>query len=186
MWIGGVKGLACSAQSGMTGATRDRRLTCSGLDAMKSVLTSVLTFLVFAATANSIHAASDADVTLLKVKKVVIEESAITIEVAQAMTRITLIRDDYDPKYTGDNWHGMPVTRVQVISNKATFTIKREASAEPGRQLANAWQESLKVAKDLQDGKEVGRIGFFAPDIVIKGNMIDSITGFGYLYPKAK
>jgi hypothetical protein len=36
------------------------------------------------------------------------------------------------------------------------------------------------------DGKEVGRIGFYAPDSVIKGNMIDSITGFGFLYPKPK
>jgi hypothetical protein len=27
----------------------------------------------------------------------------------------------------------------------------------------------LKTAKDLQDGKEVGRIGYYAPDIVIKG-----------------
>ena len=151
---------------------------------MKLFLTSVLMFLVLAAT--SIHAASDADVTLLKVKRVVIEENVITIVVAEAKTRITLIRDDYDPKYSGDNWHGMPVTRVQVISNKATFTIKREAEAAPGGRLANAWQESLKNARDLQDGKEVGRIGFYAPDIVIKGNMIDSITGFGYLYPKAK
>jgi hypothetical protein len=58
---------------------------------------------------------------LLEVKKVVIEEEVITIVVAEAKTRITLIRDDYDPKYTGDNWHGMPVTRVQVISNKATL-----------------------------------------------------------------
>jgi hypothetical protein len=151
---------------------------------MKLFLTSVSMFLVFAAT--SIHAASDADVTLLKVEKVVIEESVITIVVAEAKTRITLIRDDYDPKYAGDNWHGMPVTRVQVISNKATFLIKRGAEAAPGGRLANAWQESLKAAKDLQEGKEVGRIGFYAPDIVIKGNMIDSITGFGYLYPKAK
>ena len=151
------------------------------LNAMKLFLASVVALLViFTASA---RAASDADVTLLKVKKVVIEESVITIMVAEAKTRITLIRDDYDPKYTGDNWHGMPVTRVQVISNKATFTIKRGAEAAPGGPLANAWQESLKTAKDLQDGKEVGRIGFYAPDIVIKGNMIDSITGFGYLYP---
>ena len=122
----------------------------------------------------------------LKVKKVVIEEDVITIIVAEAKTRITLIRDDYHPKYTGDNWHGMPVTRVQVISIKATFTIKREAAGAPGGALANAWQQSLKTAKDLQDGKEVGHIGFYAPDIVIKGNMIDSITGYGYLYPKPK
>ena len=103
-----------------------------------------------------------------------------------AKTRITLIRDDYDPKYTGDNWHGMPVTRVQVMSNKATFTIKRPTDAAPGGPLVSAWQESLKAAKDLQEGKEVGSIGLYAPDIVIKGNMIDSISGFGHLYPKAK
>ena len=80
----------------------------------------------------------------------------------------------------------MPVTRVQVISNKATFTVKRPTSAAPGGPLINAWQESLQAAKDLQEGKEAGRIGFYAPDIVIKGNMIDSITGSGFLYPKSK
>ena len=52
--------------------------------------------------------------------------------------------------------------------------------------MVNAWQESLQPANDLQEGKEVGRIGFYAPDIVIKGNMIDSITGFGFLYSKGK
>ena len=150
---------------------------------MKLFLALILALFAFAASA---RAASDADVTLLKVKKVVIEESVITIVVAEAKTRITLIRDDYDPKYTGDNWHGMPVTRVQVISNKATFTVKRPTSAAPGGPLINAWQESLQAAKDLQEGKEVGRIGFYAPDIVIKGNMIDSITGSGFLYPKSK
>jgi hypothetical protein len=61
--------------------------------------------------------------------------------------------------------------------------IKRPASAAPGGPLPNAWQESLRAAKDLQEGKQVGRIGFYAPDIVIKGNMIDSITGSGFLYP---
>jgi hypothetical protein len=148
------------------------------LNAMKPFLVSAFAFLILATA--STHAASDADVTLFKVKKVVIEESVITI-VAEAKTRITLIRDGYDPAYTGDNWHGMPVTVVQVISNEATFTINR-----PADRLPNAWQESLKAAKDLQEGKEVGRIGFYAPDIVIKGNMIDSITGFGFLYPKRK
>ena len=151
---------------------------------MKPLLASVLALLVFFPAAS--RAASDADVTLLKVEKVVIEEAVITIVVSEAKTQITLIRDDYDPKYIGDNWHGMPVTRVQVISNKATFTIKRPVEAAPGGTSANAWHESLKTAKDLQDGKEVGRIGFYAPDIVIKGNMIDSITGSGFLYPKRK
>src|SRR6187431_2778349 len=104
---------------------------------MKLFLALILALFAFAASA---RAASDADVTLLKVKKVVIEESVITIVVAEAKTRITLIRDDYDPKYTGDNWHGMPVTRVQVISNKATFTIKRPKEAAPGGVTADAWQ----------------------------------------------
>jgi len=150
---------------------------------MKLFLALILALFAIAASA---RAASDADVTLLKVKKVVIEESVITIVVAEAKTRITLIRDDYDPKYTGDNWQGMPVTRVQVISNKATFMVQRPTSAAPGGPLTNAWQESLQAAKDLQEGKEVGGIGFYAPDIVIKGNMIDSITGSGFLYPKSK
>ena len=127
----------------------------------------------------SIHAASDADVTIIKAKKVVIETDTITI-VAEAKTRITLIRDDYDPAFTGETWHGMPVTRVQVVCNNGTFIIKRPL---PASSLPEAWQSSLKAAKDLQDGKEVGRIGYYAPDIVIKGNMIDSITGEGFLYP---
>lgn len=161
------------------GAVTDQKL-----NPMKLLLASLLALFVFLTA--SARAASDADVTLLKVKKVVIEEDVITIMVAEAKTRITLIRDDYDPKYTGDNWHGMPVTRVQVISNQATFTIKRGPEAAPGRVLETAWQDSLRAAKDLQEGKEVGGIGFYAPDIVIKGNMIDSITGFGFLYPKGK
>ncbi len=151
---------------------------------MKLLLASVLAVFVFFTA--SARAASDADVTLLKVKKVAIEESVITIEVAEAKTRITLIRDDHDPAFTGDTWNGMPVTRVQVISNKATFIIKRRTDAAPSGPLAHAWQESLKAAKDLQDGREVGHIGFYAPDIVIKGNMIDSIMGPGFLFPRGK
>ena len=143
---------------------------------MKLILAAVvcLTFIT-----TSIRAASDADVTIIKAKKVVIEKDMITI-VAEARTRITLIRDDHDPAFTGDTWHGMPVTRVQVICNNGTFIIKRR----PESVLQEAWQGSLKAAKDLQDGKEVGRIGYYAPDIVIKGNMIDSITGEGFLYSK--
>lgn len=151
---------------------------------MKPILAFVIA--LFAFLGASARAASDADVIHMKAEKVVIEENAITIVVSEAKTRITLIRDDHDPAYKGDNWHGMPVTRVQVISNKATFTIKRPPEAAPGKGMANAWLDTLKAAKDLQDGKEVGRIGFYAPDIVIKGNMIDSITGSGYLYAKRK
>lgn len=165
---------------------------------MKLLLASVLAFLALLTA--SARAASDADVTLLKVKKVVIEESVITIVVAEAKTRITLIRDGHDPKFTGDTWHGMPVTRVEVISNKATFAIKRQQRVKPeglsDAAAANfksaqethdkSWKMTVEAAKDLQEGKEVSRIGFYAPDIAIKGNMIESITGFGYLYPEPK
>jgi len=50
-----------------------------------------------------------------------------------------------------------------VVCNNGTFIIKRR----PDSSLPEAWHTSLKAAKDLQDSKEVGRIGYYAPDIVI-------------------
>ena len=151
---------------------------------MKTLLSSlVLIILILSAPA---QAKSDADVTLVKVKKVTIEETLITIVVEEAKTRITLIKDNYDPAYTGDNWNGMPVSRVQVISKEATFTLRQNAHFAPGGALAHLWKDCLQTAKDLQDGKEVGRIGFEHPDIAIKDNMITSISGGGFLYPKGK
>src|SRR5690348_9130055 len=76
------------------------------------------------------NAASDADVTIVKATKVVIEENVITI-VAEARATITLIYDDYSPDYKGDNWHGMPVTRVKVASANGTFIIKRKQRVKP-------------------------------------------------------
>jgi hypothetical protein len=99
--------------------------------------------------------------------------------VAEAKTSITLIQDNH-PAHKGAQWMGRPVTHVQVKSDNATFIIKRPN--HPG--LEKAWHDSLQAAKDLQEGKEVGRIGYYAPDIVIKANLIASITGFGYLYSK--
>jgi len=139
-------------------------------------------FLVLAAT--SIHAATDADVTVIKVQKVVIEESVITI-VAEATTWVTLIHGESNPAYKGATWLGRPVARVQIKSDKATFIVKRPRESGEGG-LEDWWQKSLKSAKDLQDGKEVGRIGYYAPDMVIKGNLIDSITGFGFLFEKGQ
>jgi hypothetical protein len=66
---------------------------------MKLLLAWVLALLVF--LSGSARAASDADVTLLKVTKVVIEEGVITIVVAEARTQITLIRDGHDPNSPG-------------------------------------------------------------------------------------
>jgi hypothetical protein len=142
------------------------------------------------------NAASDADVTIIKATKVVIEENVITI-VAEARTTVTLIYDDYNPDYKGDNWHGMPVTRVKIASAKGTFIIKRQHRVKPegltDAAAANfkaaqevddkAWDMTVAAAKKLQAGNKVGRIGYYAPDMTIKGNLIDSMTGFGYLYP---
>ncbi len=44
--------------------------------------------------------------------------------------------------------------------------------------------KSLEAAKDLQIGKEIGRIGYYSPDMGIKGNLLTSMTGFGFLYKK--
>jgi hypothetical protein len=152
-----------------------RRRHSSETYAMKPSLAFAFAFLMLASA--SARAASDADVTLIKTKKVIIEENVITIA-AEATTRITLIRGDHDPASKGPQWMGRPVTLVHVKSDSATFTIKRPPEAV----LNEAWQASLKAAKALQDGKEVGSIGYYAPDIVIKGNLIDSITGKGFLY----
>jgi hypothetical protein len=95
-----------------------------------------------------------------------------------------LIKGDYDAAYQGDTWNGMPVTRVQVISNEATFTIKQTRNFAPGGALALAWKDNLKRAKELNEGKEVASIGFYHPDIVIQGNMITSIAGGGIIYAK--
>ena len=62
---------------------------------MKPLLASVLSLLVFAVT--SLHAASDADVSIIRAEKVVIEEDTITI-VAEAKTTVTLIQDDANPE----------------------------------------------------------------------------------------
>lgn len=141
----------------------------------------LLTILALVLCAASIYAASDADVTLINAEKVIIETNMITI-IAEAKTRITVIHGDYHRDYKGDAWQGRPVSRVHVKSDKATFIIKRprEGGLDPG------WQMSLKAARDLQEGKQVGRIGYYAPDIVIKDNLIHSITGFGFLYDKGQ
>ncbi len=129
------------------------------------------------------NAASDADVTIIKAKKVVIEENVITI-VAEARTTVTLISDDYKPDYKGDTWHGFPVTSVKIASAKGTFIITRPLQA--GETTDKGWKMSLEAAKNLQAGNKVGRIGYYAPDMTIKGNLIDSMTGFGFLTQKSQ
>ena len=147
---------------------------------------------------SSACAASDTDVTIIKADKVVIEDSVITI-MGQARTTVRLISDALPVAGKGSTWMGRPVTVVEALSDKATFIIKRpelrsngpdgshaEAMEKNRKILDDGWAMSLAAAKELQAGREVGRIGFYAPDIAIKSNLIDSIAGFGFLYPKGK
>lgn len=126
-------------------------------------------------------AASDADVTIVKAHSVVIEEDKVTI-VADAKARITLVHSDQHPAQKGDEWQGMPVSRPKIIGNKISFVTKRR----PANDLPAVWKETLKNAQDLKDGKEVGRIGYYAPELNIKGNMLASMAGEGFLFSKGQ
>lgn len=144
--------------------------------------------IAFCVFASFIQAAipTDTNVTLLKVKKVTVEDSVIVIVAEKATTLITLLAGDQGPYYSGETRDGKPVTTVQVLSNDATFTIKPDRYSKPGGVLENVWKSSLALARQLQESKEVGPvvIGFYAPDVVIKRHQITSIIGFGHLYAK--
>ncbi|MDZ4404903.1 hypothetical protein [Prosthecobacter sp.] len=146
------------------------------------------THLAFCVFASFIQAAipTDTNVTLLKVKKVTVEDSVIVIVAEKSTTRITLLADDQDPSYKGETRDGKPVTTVQVLSNNATFTIKPDRYSKPGGVLENVWKSSLALARKLQESKDVGtvEIGFYAPEVVIKRHEITSVIGFGYLVAK--
>ena len=136
--------------------------------------------LLFVAAA---RAASDTDVTIIKAEKVVIEENVVTI-VAEAKTSIITLSGDYQADYKGATFMGRPMNQVTVKSDKATFVIRRPDSTRPGGPLENAWAQTLQAARDLQQGKEVGRIGYYTPEVVIRKNLIASIDGHGFLYAK--
>lgn len=88
------------------------------------------------------------------------------------------------------------MTGVKVKTGKATFVIKRPQlnyndpdgthaaeKAASQKVFDDAWAMTLQTAKDLKKGKEMGRIGYYSPEIVIKGNLISAMSGYGYLYP---
>lgn len=128
---------------------------------------------------SSVRAASDVDVTIITAEKVVIEKDLITIT-ASARTRCHSSSNDKE----GTIWTGKISSPVAIMSEKATFTIRRPLQAQEA--LAAGWQMSLDAAKELQAGREVGRIGYHGPKITMKLNLIDSIDGYGFLYSKGK
>lgn len=137
---------------------------------------------------SSVWAKSDTNVTIIMAEKVVIGKDAITIIGKGLITSPALAKW---PGAEGTNWRGT------INPVRATFIIKRpplnfndpdgthaEEREKVRKVLDDAWKMSLTAAKELQAGREVGRIGFYNPEIRRKGNLIDSIVGFGYLYPK--
>lgn len=146
------------------------------------------THLAFCVFASFIQAAipTDTNVTLLKVKKVTVEDSVIVIVAEKASTLMTLLAGDQDPSYSGETRDGKPVTTVEILSNDATFTIKPDRYSQPGGKLENVWKSSLALARRLQDGEKVGSVKacFYAPEVVIKRHEVTSVIGFGYLYAK--
>ena len=45
---------------------------------------------------------------------------------------------------------------------------------------------AAEAVATLQEGKEVGRIGYYTPEVMIRKNLIVSIDGPGFLYSKGK
>jgi hypothetical protein len=45
---------------------------------------------------------------------------------------------------------------------------------------------TLQTARNLQEGKEVGRISYYTPEVLIRKNLFVSIDGPGFLYAKGK
>jgi len=149
---------------------------------MKLLLASACAWLVLAA---SVQAASDTDVTIIKAEKVVIEEDTVTI-IAEAKTSIITLSGDYKPDYKGATFMGRPMNQITIKSDQATFIIRRPDSARKGQALERIWDATLQTARDLQEGKEVGRIGYYTPEVMIRKNLIVSIDGPGFLYSKGK
>jgi hypothetical protein len=152
------------------------------LSIMKLLLASVFAFLVLGIP---VQAASDTDVSIIKAEKVVIEENAVTI-IAEAKTSIITLSGDYQADYKGAMFMGRPMTQITIKSDKATFIIRRPVPARKGQALEQFWEKTLQTARDLQEGKEVGRIGYYTPDVMIRKNLIVSIDGPGFLYSKGK
>lgn len=145
-----------------------------------------------------LHAASETDVTIIKAKQVVIEEQMVTVTAeAKTMIRVFTPKDDHG-KAQG-TFLGRPYTSAWIISDHGTFVVRRpplrfndpqgthtQERERSQKVLDEGWAMTLEAAKELQDGKEVGRIGYYQPKVTIEDSQIISIEGEGYLYPKGK
>lgn len=140
------------------------------------LLCSILTVLGAAVAA---YAASDTDVRHIEAKSVVIEEDRIVIT-ANAVISMKVFTPPDGDSTTTSKFMGRDAAWVKVVAENATFTVLR-----PGQGKKEWWEEmSVLAARALRDGKEIGRIGYYRPEVTIKRNAVHSITGVGYIYPK--
>ena len=150
------------------------------------------------------RAASDTDVYVNTAKSVIIEKEKITIVAEAETTKINIfvfappaktegIQKVEAPDGASKDQAALPKTPIGY-TNRRTFIIRRpilkfndpkgthaKERAQSQKTLDDAWEMSLAAAKDLRDGKRVGRIGYYRPTF-----LTDSIDGFGYLYPETK
>jgi hypothetical protein len=126
------------------------------------------------------EAASDCDVKIISVKNVKIEEDKITIQ-AEASVSMVVITPELPADGKSLRFTGRYSTRIKMKADEATFTVLRPHPKVDHK----PWTEmTVKAAEALKAGKEIGRIGFYRPDITIRQNRIHAITGRAYIYPK--
>lgn len=145
-----------------------------------NLVANTLAILIGTAIAQQCRAASDCDVKIIKVNSVKIEDDRITIN-AEASIGMVIITPELPKDGKSRRFTGRHSTWIRIKADEATFTVLR-----PGPKLNNkAWTEmSIQAAKDLKAGKEIGRIGYYRPDITIEKNQVRAITGKGYIYRK--
>ncbi len=146
-------------------------------------LTAAMTMIACIAIGQSCQAASDCDVTVIHAKSVVIEEDKITI-VAEASIGMVIITPDFessDKRPKGSRFTGRLSNWIKIKADEATFTVLREGK---GTDRDRPWKMSVDAAEALKAGQEIGRIGYYRPDITIKKNRIHAVVGRGYIYPK--
>lgn len=139
----------------------------------------LLTLALLTSVAGNTLAKSDVDVYIIKATDVQIAEETITIK-GSAVTRLTTLSDNDDPEYGGFKIWGRAADSTHVKSENATFVIQKPGPAAH----IEAWNDSIAAAKDLKAGKPVGRIGYYSPEVTIKGGLITGISGRGYLYTR--
>lgn len=125
------------------------------------------------------QSASDTDVLDIAPEKVTIHENKIIIT-GKARIRMRVFSPESSNPGSTSQFMGQPASWVEMLAHDATFTVLRP---EQGK---SEWWETMTMnaAKDLQNGELIGRIGFYRPDVTLKMNAVNSVNGFGYIYPK--